>query len=40
MMEEMEGTMKYNENSIENLDLYNIRKNIVSVVDQNAEFFF
>jgi len=39
-MEEMEGTIKYNENSIENLDLYNIRKNIVSVVDQDAEFFF
>ncbi len=39
-MEEMEGAIKYNENSIENLDLYNIRKNVVAVVDQDAEFFF
>lgn len=37
---EMKGEIKYNDNNINEIDLYNIRKKIISVVDQDAEFFF
>ncbi len=37
---EMSGEIKYNNNNINDIDLYNIRKNIIAVVDQEAEFFF
>lgn len=36
----MKGEIKYNDNNINEIDLYNIRKKIISVVDQDAEFFF
>lgn len=37
---EFEGSIKYNNIDIKDMDMYELRKNIISVVDQDAEFFF